>query len=256
MLKLKNKYFIFFCLSLAKIVCAQSSVNGIILSEEGYSISNVLVYNITNKKKTYTNSEGKFNIEGMLNDELRFIKDGYDRKSETIDNSFALKVLLVKKPFEIEEVKLNNLSGNLLTDSRRIKIDNSKEKIEKEIGLPKLKGVQRERVPTLNNDVIIPLLLGSIKIDAVYKLISGDARKMKSLYKYNDLQEKIKWIRERIEDDYFIELNIPKERIGEFLEFAVETNPNILSGIKSNKVEKVRFELDDSIALYVLRLDP
>ncbi|MET3537742.1 hypothetical protein [Chryseobacterium limigenitum] len=255
---MKNKYLIFFCfifLCIAKTVYAQSFVNGTVLSEDGFSISNVLVYNIANQKKTYTDSEGKFNIEGNISEELRFIKDGYERKSEKIGNSFALKVLLIKMPFEIEEVRLNNLSGNLLTDSKRMKIDNSKEKLEKDIGLPKLKGVQRERVPTVSNDVIVPLLFGSIKVDALYKLISGDARRMKSLYKYQDLQEKVKWIRERIENDYFVRYKIPEEKIGEFLEFAIQTNPNILSSIKSNKIETVRFELNNSIDLYSSRLN-
>lgn len=158
-------------------------------------------------------------------------------------------------PFEIEEVRLNNLSGNLLTDSKRIKIDNSKEKLENEIGLPKLKGVQRERAPTVSNDVIVPLLFRLIKVDALYKLISGDARRMKSLYRYQDLQEEVKWIRERIEDDYFAKLKIPEEKIDEFLKFAIGTNPNVISGIKSNKIEKVRFELNNSIDLYIVRLN-
>lgn len=255
---MKNKYFIFFCfifLCIAKTVYAQSFVNGTVLTEDGFSISNVLVYNITNQKKTYTDSEGKFNVEGNLSQELRFIKDGYERKSEKIGNSFTLKVLLIKMPFEIEEVRLNNLSGNLLTDSKRIKIDNSKEKLENEIGLPKLKGVQRERAPTVSNDVIVPLLFGSIKVDALYKLISGDARRMKSLYRYQDLQEEVKWIRERIEDDYFAKFKIPEEKIDEFLKFAIGTNPNVISGIKSNKIEKVRFELNNSIDLYIVRLN-
>lgn len=54
MLKLKNKYIILFCfvfLCIHKKVQAQSVVNGTVLSEEGISISNVLVYNIVNQKK-------------------------------------------------------------------------------------------------------------------------------------------------------------------------------------------------------------
>ena len=231
-------------------------MNGIVLSEEGYSVNNVLIYNIANQKKTYTDSEGKFSIEGKLNDELRFIKDGYERKSEKIDNSYTLKVSLIKKPFEIEEVQLNSLSGNLLKDSKRVKIDNSKEKLENEIGLPKPKGKQREEVPTVVNDIIVPLLSTSptIKIQELYTLISGNNRRMKSLYKYQDMQENVKWIRERIDNEYFVKLRIPTGRIDEFLKFAIETNPNILSSIKANKIEKVRFELNSSIDVFTAKL--
>lgn len=239
---------------IARTAHAQAVFNGAVVSEEGFYITNVLVYNIGNQKKTYTDSEGKFNIEGSVNDELRFIKDGYERKSEKIDNYSPLKVLLIRKPVEIEEVTINNLSGDLTKDLKRTKIDNSKEKLEKDIGLPKPKGVQRERIPTVSNDVLVPLLFGSIKVDALYKLISGDARRTKSLYKYQDLQTKVQWIRDRIEDDYFVKYKIPKEKIGEFLEFAILSNPDIAPGIKSNKIETVRFELNNSIDVYSSRL--
>ena len=243
------------CLCIVDTVHAQTSIKGSVLSEEGFYIGNVLIYNMSNQKKTYSDLEGGFMIEGNMGDELRLIKDGYERKSEKIDNSFFLKVILIKKVFEIEEIKITTLSGNLLKDLKRTKIDNSKEILEKEIGLPKLKGVQRERIPTVSNDVLVPLLFGSIKIDAVYKLISGDARKMKSLYRYQDLQVKVKWIRERIEDDYFTKLEIPTEKIGEFLEFAIRSNPNIVSGIKSNRIETVRYELNSSMDVYLSRLN-
>lgn len=150
-------------------------------------------------------------------------------------------------------MRIKNLSGNLLTDLKRVKVDESKEKLEKNIGLPKVKRVQREKAPTVSKDIILPLLSGTIKIDAIYKVVSGDARKMKSLYKYEDLHNNVKWIRERIDDDYFVKFNIPQERIGEFLEFAIETSPNILLGIKSNKIDKVRFELNNSIDLFSSR---
>lgn len=257
---MKNKYLIFLCfvfLCIAKTIQAQSVVNGTVLSEDGFSISNVLVFNIDTQKKTYTDSEGKFILEGKFNEELRFIKDDYERKSKIIRNTSNLKVTLIKLPIEIEEVKIKHISGNLLTDSKRIRVDNSTEKLKKEIGIPEPKGKQREKVPTVVNDVFFPLLSLSptIKIQELYTLISGDNRRMKALYKYEDLQENVKWIRERIDDDYFVKFNIPRERIREFLEFAIETSPNILLGIKSNKIEKVRFELISSINLYTSRLN-
>ncbi|SIS38732.1 hypothetical protein SAMN05421639_104297 [Chryseobacterium shigense] len=248
-------FFCCICLCIANTVDAQTIIDGIVLSEEGHYIRDVLVYNMGNQKKGYTDSEGKFSIEGNINDEIRFLKDGYERKSEKVNNIYALKVILIKKPFEIEEIKINNLSGNLLKDLKHTKIDHSKEILEKEIGLPKLKGVQRERIPTVSNDVIVPLLFGSVKIDAVYKLVSGDARRMKSLYKYQDLQVKVQWIRDRIDDEYFIKFDIPTEKIDEFLEFALQSNPKILSGIKSNRIETVRYELNSSIDVFRSRLN-
>ena len=74
-------------------------------------------------------------------------------------------------PIEIEEVKIKHISGNLLTDSKRIRVD-STEKLKKEIGIPEPKGKQREKVPTVVNDVFFPLLSLSptIKIQELYTL--------------------------------------------------------------------------------------
>ena len=69
----------------------------------------MLVYNIVTQKKTYTDFEGKFILEGKFNEELRFIKDGYERKSEIIRNISNLKIVLIKLPVEIEEVKIKHL---------------------------------------------------------------------------------------------------------------------------------------------------
>ena len=75
------------------------------------------------------------------------------------------------------------------------------------MGLPKAPEVSREAIPTWGSvfAMIIP------NIFDLYKMISGDARRMKSLYKYEDAQRDIEWIIDRTDDAYFEEQGIPKD---------------------------------------------
>ncbi|MFP3802729.1 hypothetical protein, partial [Paraburkholderia sp. SIMBA_027] len=84
---------------------------------------------------------------------------------------------------------------------------------------PQPVGKMREK-PAEIKEVLLPMLLGNLNVQGVYDLISGKARKQKIIYKYEDLQEDIAWIRNRVEDDYFVKTGIPKDKISDFIEFS------------------------------------
>ncbi len=58
---------------------AQIYVSGNVVSEYHTLLSNVMIVNIRTDKKVLTDSEGDFKIEANVNDELRFIKENYER---------------------------------------------------------------------------------------------------------------------------------------------------------------------------------
>lgn len=250
------KFLIFIFIS--TISYAQYVISGNVLSESDFALQNVMVVNIKTGNKIFTNNEGSFNIEANTNDELRFIKEKYERGSKVIENSdflIPLSIQLVRVPIEIVEVKVAmKPTGNLGKDASRIKVDHSKEVLQKEIGLPQPKGIQREKVPVLTKDILLPLLTARLNIDAIYKVVSGKARKMKSFYKYEDMQRNINWITEHNGDEYFIEREIPKEKIREFLEFSILLEPHIAQNIKFNNLSAVNFELENTTSIYLERL--
>ncbi len=250
------KYLISLLISV--ISYAQNIVSGRVLSENGFGLQKVMVVNINTEKKVYSNQNGNFSIEANINDELRFIKENYERGSKVIQNKDFLtpiSIQLVRVPIEIEEVNVApKPTGDLVKDANRVKIDHSKEILQKEIGLPQPKGIQREKVPVLTKDILLPLLTARLNIDAIYKVVSGKARKMKSLYKYEDMQRNINWITEHNGDEYFIEREIPKEKIREFLEFSILLKPQIAQHIKLNNLSAVNFELENTTSLYLGRL--
>ena len=202
-------------------VFSQKTVEGSITDEDGVALPSVMILNISTEKKTYTLSDGSFSIEATPEDELRFIRSGYERSSIKakflIDKKATIKLIRITE--QIEEVEIANLTGDIKKDSRAVaKVDKGK-MVEDAVGLPQPVGKMRE-TPADIKQVLLPILLGNLNVQGLYDLVSGDARRMKRQYKYDDLQEDISWIRERVEDDYFMREGVPKERISEFIEFS------------------------------------
>lgn len=112
------KYLFFLFLSIS--LYAQNIVSGKTVSEQGYILQNVLVINMRTNKQINSNNDGSFSIQANINDELRFVKDNYERVAKKIsieDFSNPISVRLVQAPTEIEEVKLAfNPTGDINKD--------------------------------------------------------------------------------------------------------------------------------------------
>ena len=63
------------------------SISGKVETEEGLSIANVLVINLKTNEKVNTDENGKFTISAKLQDEIRFVKKGYDRVSYIVKSA-------------------------------------------------------------------------------------------------------------------------------------------------------------------------
>ncbi|MGH1519385.1 hypothetical protein [Chryseobacterium sp. JK1] len=86
------------------------------------------VVNIKTSEQVVSDNQGFFKIKANLNDELRFIKEKYDRTSRKIsrqDFFDLISVVLIQSPVEIEEVDLGNATGNFKKD---ISLRNSNKK--------------------------------------------------------------------------------------------------------------------------------
>ncbi|WHF50479.1 carboxypeptidase-like regulatory domain-containing protein [Chryseobacterium gotjawalense] len=84
-------------------------VSGTVTDEEKSPLPAVLVFNMKTEQKTYTNLNGEFTIEASVNSELRFIRQGFERRSKVIrerDFTNPLIVSILRIPGEIEEVKI------------------------------------------------------------------------------------------------------------------------------------------------------
>ncbi|MFP3599436.1 carboxypeptidase regulatory-like domain-containing protein [Chryseobacterium sp. SIMBA_029] len=254
---LTGKIVFLFLVFLFMHLFSQQTVTGRIVDNDGINLSGVIIINMATDHKTYSNAEGAFSIEASQNDELRFVKEDFGRVSTRVltdGNNPPLLVSLIPIPKEIEEVQIvKRLTGDLSTDSRIVaKIDKG-EIVQQAVGLPQPIGKMREK-PAEVKSVLLPMLLGSLNVQGVYDLISGKARKQKRQYKYDDLQEHISWIKNRVDEDYFTQAGIPAERISEFIEFSFLVKPQVRTYVKAKNLSGVLLRLEETIPLYVDRL--
>lgn len=226
---------------------SQTFVSGQILNDSNIPLSGVLVVNTNTNEKSGSDQNGKFTIRAKENDELRFVRLNYERASTIIkpENFYIpIKILMEYVPELIEAVDVGFApSGDLGKDSKRLNKVDKIAQLEHDIGLPKNPEKPREKPADLKKSVLLPILFGNLNIQATYDVISGKARRQKRLYKYQDFQEKIEWIKANLKEDFFQENQIPENQISDFLGFAINTNSAVMQGFKQKNIDKVSFAL-------------
>ena len=215
------------------------SISGEVEAEEGLSIGNVLVINIKTNEKVNTDENGKFTISAKLQDEIRFVKKGYDRVSHIVKSAdFDKHILLKMRETEtvIKEVVIIPKS----------KID----RLKKDIEVPTVKkGTESKPRPARWKDVL------ALDIDAFEELITGNARRKKTRYKYEEMQADVLQVKEFLGEEYFIENKILSERIHEFLEFSIIEKPEIKKHMKAGNQTQIMMILEKLFLIYHKRLE-
>ena len=234
-----KRFLLFYCLCISFFVCSQT-ISGVVVSEEDHPISKVLIVNMSSNQKVYTDNFGNFSIAGKMGDELRFAKEKYKGERIKINNDL-LKVILQQLPQEIEEVKIVN---------KRL-AESQEEKLRKDIGLPKGPEKPREKPADLADDFLrIP---PKVNIQNIYDAISGKSRRLKRLYKYEDLQEGLAWIQNNIDLEYFAEAGISPEKFNDFLMFSLQ-DEKVLMYMKAKNIGGLTVSLDNHIGAYLERI--
>lgn len=234
-----KRFLLFYCLCISFFVCSQT-ISGVVVSEEDHPISKVLIVNTSSNQKVYTDNFGNFSIAGKMGDELRFAKEKYKGERIKINNDL-LKVILQQLPQEIEEVKIIN---------KRL-AESQEEKLRKDIGLPKGPEKPREKPADLADDFLrIP---PKVNIQNIYDAISGKSRRLKRLYKYEDLQEGLAWIQNNIDLEYFAEAGISPEKFNDSLMFSLK-DEKVLMYMKAKNIGGLTVSLDNHIGAYLERI--
>ncbi len=234
-----KRFLLFYCFCISFFVCSQT-ISGVVVSEEDHPISKVLIVNMSSNQKVYTDNFGNFSIAGKMSDELRFAKEKYKGERIKINNDL-LKVILQQLPQEIEEVKIVN---------KRL-AESQEEKLRKDIGLPKGPEKPREKPADLADDFLrIP---PKVNIQNIYDAISGKSRRLKRLYKYEDLQEGLAWIQNNIDLEYFAEAGVSPEKFNDFLMFSLQ-DEKVLMYMKAKNIGGLTVSLDNHIGAYLERI--
>ena len=208
------------------------------MSEDEVLIPKTLIVNMRTNEKTYSDLQGSFTISAQIGDEIRFAKERYKLAKILITNSDQQIVRLDKIPQEIEEVRFIN--KNI--------VQSQEEGLRTSIGLPKGPEKPREKPVDLKDDFLrIPPI---VSIQNIYNAISGKSRRLKRLYKYEDLQEGLSWIRNNIDYQYFADAGIPAEKMNDFLMFALR-DERVLMYMKAKNIGGITVEMDRQIDPYL-----
>lgn len=253
----QGKIILLLMLLCGTAIFSQQTVTGRIVDEAGEDLSKVIVINMSTDKKVYSDAQGIFSIEASSNDELRFVKEDFKRISKRVLNNGAnspLFITLYQIPKDVGEVKIvKKLTGDLETDSRIVAKVDKGEQVKAAVGLPEPVGKMREK-PAEVKSVLLPILLGNLNVQGMYDLISGKARRQKRQYTYDDLQEHIAWIRDRIDDEYFVRAGIPEDRVSEFIQFSFLAKPQVRTYVKARNLSGVMLRLEETAPLFIERM--
>ena len=104
------------------LIFAQTSLVGKVFSVDGDPVNGVEVHNLSRKTMVRTSQDGSFSIDVSLNDDVRFVRKGYERLDVLVNSSHLNTELIFKlKPYyiPIEEVKIGyKVTGNIAKDSK------------------------------------------------------------------------------------------------------------------------------------------
>ena len=226
------------------------SVSGKVETEEGLSIGNVLVINIKTNEKANTDENGKFTISAKLQDEIRFVKKGYDRVSHIVKSTdFDKHILLKMRETEtvIKEVVISRLklTGNLAKDSKTLDKEDVNAKIQKSLGTETIE----KQVRSISGSAGISFNMAS--------LFAGKKKKEQKqrLEKYEQFQNNATWISERVDSEYFVSKGIPEMKVAEFIQFSLTQKPEVAGYIKTNDFPKIMTALDQLIPVYLKKIE-
>jgi len=203
---------------------AQDYLFGKITSEEHIEMPDVTVINIRTDERVTTNADGHFMISGREGDELRFIKSGYERMNRRItkDNiSAPLSITLIRQTTLIEEVEVKKgLTGDLKVDSKNLNRPRKVEKLTQDI----------DKYIAQKSD---PRILAAKAGEFVQPKGQGfSIGKVKDKWDDVDL---MRYLRESLGDQYFIDLKIDKSLIEHFIYYVLR------SGFERRQILKYGF---------------
>ena len=245
-----KKLFLILIILASNIVTAQSLFSGKVETEEGLSIGNVLVINLKTNEKVNTDENGKFTISAKLQDEIRFVKKGYDRVSHIVKSTDFQEekyFRLQKSTVTIEEVVISRLklTGNLAKDSKTLDKEDVNAKIQKSLGTETIE----KQVRSISGSAGISFNMAS--------LFAGKKKKEQKqrLEKYEQFQNNATWISERVDSEYFVSKGIPEMKVAEFIQFSLTQKPEVAGYIKTNNFPKIMAALGQLIPIYLKKIE-
>lgn len=213
-------------------------------------VEGIHILNTSSHFNAVTNETGHFSIRAQLHDTLlissvRYVADKLVISEEIFQNKTVV-ITLNTMVNELDEVVLGpNLSGNLATDLKNIKTEESIN--FDDVGIPGFQGKPEEKIVP----VVVAFFPTNVNLEAVYKYLSGYYKKLKVQRKWEKQNMTAALMIQYYSPSFFEEAySIPENRLYDFLLFCIETTEiqqdflnenyaNVLSAFKLKSAEYV-----------------
>lgn len=242
MKKLLYTFFILlgFCLNAQTVV-------GKTINEDGANVGGIQVVNVTTDAKAVSAFDGEFTISAKEGDEIRFVSVHYARFAMIVTADNLKNKLVVKLSPFVQEIAPVNFEKMTLEEKTARMYSN--------LGIPTGPEKPREQAPPTREKVgTFNYLVSNLNVFNLYKNISGDARRMRSAYRYDDSQDDLTWVITNLGTRYFDENNIPPEKRRDFIQYAMGKE-NVAMYIKARNITSVEFALSRYLPDYLKLLE-
>ena len=252
------RFFTLFLLCFSVVIInAQKYINGQVVSESNKGIPNVEIINISNNFKTTTDDNGRFIIKATDEDELRIVKEGYDRTNHRLEYQDFLndfRVTLIPRTIEIEAVDVGlAMTGNLKKDLKKVtnvKVENLNGELTAYMRIKPNYVIPKATVPRGFQNPTMPNV--GIDLFKAASFISGlfNGKPEKPVFSATELQSKKFYqnLKNDLGEDYFLSFGLKSEDIDTFLNFC-EAKKHLASRyFKNYNVGVIKVELE---SLYI-----
>ncbi|MFA7688262.1 MAG: hypothetical protein WCY25_10400 [Moheibacter sp.] len=254
---MKNLLHLVFILLVSMGFAQEKLVKGrIIIDLEDASPEGIYITNARTNLTSITDLTGSFAIHAMAGDSLLIRSTFYESRrfylTEFLLGKELLSIHLNMQPIVLEEALIApKLTGILEKDAKYVHRHDPVAELYTEMGINPDVKPRRDATDFAMWKDISPLHLNVEKLSDV---ISGDLRRRQNLFNYEDKEAILTEIREYFGDDYFTQdLDIPHEKIREFIFFAYETT-FIAEHHKVHNYFKIMEELIKAKPIYINRL--
>lgn len=258
---MKPKLLLLFLLVCTSVLYSQEYIFGKVSTELGDKLPDAVVINMRTDEKIVSDRDGNFMIAAKNGDEIRVLKNSYDRFVVRISNENFLKPLnisLSKAPYLIEEIELAfQATGNLKKDvksldppKRVVALNSSMDAYMKsplhEVR-PKLSTPSAFAQPNYNAGQVSILGLAS----AVSSLFNKATQQPLTKANYAETQDFYRRIKTTMDLSFYISQGWDEEEIDRFLIYADASYELAKKYRKSFDVAKISSEMKMAYKEYI-----
>lgn len=192
---------------------AQDYIFGKVISEDQTEIPDVTVINIRTNERVSTNRDGHFMISGRSGDELRFMKNGYDRANRkiTAENiTSPVNVKLIRAAELIAEVEIKKeITGDLKTDMKALSPPRKVQKLKNDLAIYMKQKSDPGVLAPRPGEFVQPVTKGIFSLGKVKN-------------KWDDV-DLLNSLQNALGDSFFEDLKIDKPQIQHFILYILRT---------------------------------